>query len=73
MSVISEDSVFTSLQQHGPLAVEDSVYVTKPFSSHTKKWVKNLCRERINITKLATNMVARPFLTQSLLPLFLLF
>ena len=51
MSVISEDSVFTSLQQHGPLAVEDSVYVTKPFSSHTKKWVKNLCRERINITK----------------------
>ncbi|GAB6191628.1 hypothetical protein [Desulfocastanea catecholica] len=51
MSVISEDSVFTSLQQHGPLAVEDSVYLTQPFSSHTRKWVKNLCRERINITK----------------------
>ena len=51
MSVISEDSVFTSLQQHGPLAVEDSVDVTKPFSSHTRKWVKNLCRERINSTK----------------------
>ena len=51
MSVISEDSVFTSLQQHGPLAVEDSVYVTKPFSPHTRKWVKNLCRERINSTK----------------------
>jgi hypothetical protein len=51
MSVISEDSVFTSLQQHGPLAVEDSVDVTKPFSYHTRKWVKNLCRERINSTK----------------------
>jgi len=51
MSVISEDSVFTSLQQHGPLAVEDSVYVTKPFSSHTRNWVKNLCRQRINTTK----------------------
>jgi hypothetical protein len=51
MSVISEDSVFTSLQQQGPLAVEDSIDVTKPFSSHTRKWVKNLCRERINSTK----------------------
>ncbi|MGB3211900.1 MAG: hypothetical protein WBB19_14450 [Desulforhopalus sp.] len=51
MSVISEDSVFTSLQQHGPLAVEESVDITKPFSSHTRKWVKNLCRERINTTK----------------------
>ena len=51
MSVISEESVFTSLLQHGPLAVEDNVYVTKPFSPHTRKWVKNLCRERINTTK----------------------
>jgi hypothetical protein len=51
MSVITEGSVFTSLQQHGPLAVEDSVYVTKPFSSHTKKWVKNLCQDRTNVTK----------------------
>lgn len=51
MSVITEDSVFTSLQQHGPLAVEESVDVSKPFSSHTRRWVKNLCRERINTTK----------------------
>jgi hypothetical protein len=51
MSVISEDSVFTSLQQHGPLAVEDSVDLSKPFSSHTRQWVRNLCRERLNITK----------------------
>ncbi len=51
MSVISEDSVFTSLQQQGPLAVEESVYVTKPFSPHTRQWVKNLCRDRTNSTK----------------------
>ena len=51
MSVINEDSVFTSLQQHGPLAVEDNVCVTKPFSSHTRNWVKNLCQARINTTK----------------------
>jgi hypothetical protein len=51
MSVISEDSVFTSLLQDGPLAVEDSVYVTKPFSPHTRQWVRNLCRRRINTTK----------------------
>ncbi len=51
MTVISEDSVFTSLQQHGPLAVEDSVDLTEPFSPRTKHWVKTLCRERVNATK----------------------
>ena len=51
MSVISEDSVFTSLQQHGPLAVEDHVYISKPFSTHTKIWVRNLCQKRTNATK----------------------
>jgi hypothetical protein len=51
MTVISEDSVFTSLQQHGPLAVEDSIGLTGPFSPRTKLWVKTLCRERVNATK----------------------
>jgi hypothetical protein len=51
MSVISEDSVFTSLQQHGPLAVKDNVDLSKPFSSHTRNWVRNLCQERTNATK----------------------
>ncbi len=51
MSVIGENSVFTSLQQHGPLAVQDSIDVTKPFSRRSRKWVKNLCRERVNTTK----------------------
>ncbi len=51
MSVISEDSVFTSLQQYGPLAVEESINHCRPFSPRTREWVKNLCRHRINATK----------------------
>ena len=51
MSVISEDSVFTSLQQHGPLAVEDCIHTTGPFSPATRFWVKNLCKDRLNTTK----------------------
>ncbi|SDP62721.1 hypothetical protein [Desulforhopalus singaporensis] len=51
MSVISEDSVFTSLKQQGPLAVEDSVNLCSPFSARTRTWVKCLCYNRINATK----------------------
>ena len=51
MSVISEDSVFTSLKQHGPLAVEDDIYIQKPFSASTRLWVKNLCKNPLNTTK----------------------
>lgn len=51
MSVMTEDSVFTSLQQHGPLAVEDTIEPSKPFSRQTRVWVKNLHRQRINTTK----------------------
>jgi len=51
MSVNGEESVFTSLQQHGPLAVTDAVDISRPFSEQTRRWVKNLCRERLSITK----------------------
>lgn len=51
MSVISEESVFTSLIQHGPLAVEDSVTLDQPFSAKTKAWVRILCQDRLNATK----------------------
>ncbi len=51
MSVITEDSVFTSLQQHGPLAVEDKIDLSQPFARKTKTWVKNLSQQRINATK----------------------
>jgi len=51
MSVISEDSVFTSLQQHGPLKVEENIYIHRPFSPSTRRWVKNLCKSRLKTTK----------------------
>lgn len=52
MTVINEHhSVFTSLLQHGPLAIEDSIDISSPFSQRTRKWVKNLGKETINTTK----------------------
>lgn len=51
MSVITEDSVFTSLQQHGPLAVLEDVSLGDPFSQSTKKWVQNLRQVNTNVTK----------------------
>jgi hypothetical protein len=51
MSVITTNSVFTSLQQHGPLAVEDSVNLFEPFSLKTRDWVRKLGENRNNITK----------------------
>lgn len=51
MSVFNKDSVFTSLQQQGPLAVEDTINISRPFSPASKRWVKELCRERVSATK----------------------
>lgn len=51
MSVINDQSVFTSLRQHGPLAVEDSVNLKEPFSRHNRDWVKRLFQNRNNVTK----------------------
>lgn len=51
MSVITEDSVFTSLQQHGPMAVEENINLAKPFSPQTRRWVRNLCLNKTNVTK----------------------
>lgn len=51
MSVITENSVFTSLQQNGPLAVEDTIDICHPFSAKTRDWVKNLGKQRLNTTK----------------------
>lgn len=51
MSVISENSVFTSLLQTGPLAVEDNIYIGSPFSKETRMWVKNLGQDKVNTTK----------------------
>lgn len=51
MSVIEANSVFTSLQQRGPLAVEDRVDLFTPFSAHTRRWVKRLAENSNNVTK----------------------
>ncbi len=51
MSVFKEDSVFTSLQQSGPLAVQDSVSATSPFSPKTRTWVQNLRQDNTTVTK----------------------
>lgn len=51
MVISSDNSVFTSLQQDGPLAVSDSVFICQPYSQRTKKWVKNLRSRKVNVTK----------------------
>lgn len=51
MSVINQDSVFTSLRQNGPLATADSVDLNTPFSRRTKDWLRILRANRLNITK----------------------
>ncbi len=51
MSVIGEESVFTSLLQKGPLAVGERVDISRPFSRDTRDWVKKLCREQVSRTK----------------------
>ena len=51
MSVICKNSVFTSLQQDGPLAVEDSISLHAKFSPSTRRWVKSLCENKLNTTK----------------------
>ncbi len=51
MSVIDNNSVFTSLQQHGPLAVEEHVDLFVPFSKNTRDWVKELSINRNNVAK----------------------
>lgn len=51
MSVMDANSVFTSLQQRGPLAVDEYVNLFEPFSAGTRKWVKRLSENKNTITK----------------------
>lgn len=51
MSVLSPNSVFTSLQQYGPFAVCDNSLNAKRFSVQTRQWVKCLQKDPNNITK----------------------
>ena len=43
MQTIHEESVFTSLQQQNPLAVEEHIQLCAPFSQNTRTHV-GLCR-----------------------------
>ena len=51
MSVLTQDSVFTSLQQHGPMATTDSVQLNSPFSRQAREWLRVLRENRLNVTK----------------------
>ena len=51
MSVLSPNSVFTSLQQKGPFAVSDEALYDGRFSTQTREWVKNLQQDPNNIAK----------------------
>lgn len=51
MSVLDENSVFTSLNQRGPLAVRDGVAPGTLFTPVTRAWVRELKKSRINVTK----------------------
>lgn len=51
MSVLDDNSVFTSLNQRGPLAVRDSVDSGSRFTPASRQWVRNLKKSRLNVTK----------------------
>ena len=51
MSVLSPNSVFTSLQQDGPFAVPDDALNDGRFSLQTRQWVKRLQQDANNIAK----------------------
>jgi hypothetical protein len=51
MSVLSPNSVFTSLQQDGPFAVSRDAFVAHPFSNGVRSWVKRLQQDSNNVSK----------------------
>jgi hypothetical protein len=51
MSVLSPNSVFTSLQQLGPFSVSEYSLSAGPYSTQTRQWIKNLQKDPNNITK----------------------
>jgi len=51
MTVLSPNSVFTSLQQHGPFTVSKQALNASHFSVQTRQWIKRLQQDPTNITK----------------------
>lgn len=48
---LKEKSVFTSLNQHGPLAVKPAVDLSRRFSHESRQWVKKLRKSHLTLTK----------------------
>lgn len=51
MSVLDENSVYTSLNQRGPLAVRDSVSLDRMCCRQIKEWVAELRQSELTVTK----------------------
>jgi len=51
MSVLSQDSIFTSMLQDGPFAVGDLPPVSHPFSPEAKEWVRGFSGNQLLKTK----------------------
>ena len=51
MILLDENSVYTSLNQRGPLAVLDTVRLCIYHDPETRNWVKNIRRSRLSVTK----------------------
>lgn len=51
MSVLDENSVYTSLNQLGPLAARDSVFLERMCCRQTKDWVSELKQSDLTVTK----------------------
>ncbi len=51
MLLLNEKSVFTSLNQTGPLAARESVELETRFSGQVRSWVKTLKQSELNVTK----------------------
>ncbi len=51
MSVLSEQSIFATMRQNGPFAVEDSILLHSPFSQENRKWVHALRADEVQTSK----------------------
>lgn len=51
MKIIGKESIFSSLKQDGLFSCRESVPTFQPFSRQTRDWVRQYCREQIDVTK----------------------
>jgi len=51
MKIIGKESIFSSLKQDGLFSCRDNVPTFQPFSPQTRNWVRQYCREQIDVTK----------------------